>query len=221
MIEEARGAFADVPRVAEHMEAVRADLIETVPMFVAKAEGGEGETGDPARTAAFERYEVNMLVAQNGAEDAPLIEELHPTLGNLIGRIDYVSAHGVLVTNFQFIKAGAIHRASGGYLLLDMRALLMELFSWTALKRTLKRGEIAIEDVGRFLGLTSTVSLEPDPIPLHVKVVLFGERLLYFLLCACDPEFGEHFKVLADFFRGRPRTRRRSRLHRGLDRPPR
>ena len=199
LIEEARGAFADVPRVAEHMEAVRADLIETVPMFAAKAEGGEGETGDPARTAAFERYEVNVLVAQNGAEGAPLIEELHPTLGNLIGRIDYVSAHGVLVTNFQFIKAGAIHRASGGYLLLDMRALLMELFSWTALKRTLKRGEIAIEDVGRFLGLTSTVSLEPDPIPLHVKVVLFGERLLYFLLCAYDPEFGEHFKVLADF----------------------
>jgi predicted ATP-dependent protease len=105
----------------------------------------------------------------------------------------------VLVTNFLLVKAGAIHRASGGYLLLDVRALLMEPFSWTALKRALKRGEIAIEDVGRFLGLTSTVSLEPDPIPLNVKVVLFGERLLYFLLCAHDPELCDHFKVLADF----------------------
>jgi len=199
LIEEARGAFADVPRVAEHMEAVRADLIENVPMFAAKAEGGEGEGADPARAVSFDRYEVNVLVAQNGAAGAPLVEELHPTLGNLIGRIDYVSAHGVLVTNFLLIKAGAVHRASGGYLLLDMRALLMEPFSWTALKRTLKRGEIAIEDVGRFLGLTSTVSLEPDPIPLNVKVVLFGERLLYFLLCVYDPELGEHFKVLADF----------------------
>jgi len=197
LIEEVSAAFADVPRVAEHIEAVRADLIENVPIFAtARAEGGEA---DPARAAAFERYEVNPLIAQNGAPGAPLVEELHPTLGNLIGRIDYVSAHGVLVTNFLLIKAGAIHRASGGYLLLDARALLMEPFSWTALKRTLKRGEIAIEDVGRFLGLTSTVSLEPDPIPLEVKVVLIGDRLLYFLLFAYDPELAEHFKVLVDF----------------------
>jgi len=197
LIEEVSAAFADVPRVAEHIEAVRADLIENVPIFAtARAESGEA---DPARAAAFERYEVNPLIAQNGAPGAPLVEELHPTLGNLIGRIDYVSAHGVLVTNFLLIKAGAIHRASGGYLLLDARALLMEPFSWTALKRTLKRGEIAIEDVGRFLGLTSTVSLEPDPIPLEVKVVLIGDRLLYFLLFAYDPELAEHFKVLVDF----------------------
>ena len=189
-----------MPRVAEHIEAVRADLIESVPMFApARAEGGEGEATDPARAAAFERYEVNLLITQNGAPGAPLVEEVHPTLGNLIGRIDYVSAHGVLVTNFLLIKAGAIHRASGGYLILDARALLMEPFSWTALKRTLKRGDIAIEDVGRFLGLTSTVSLEPDPIPLKVKVVLIGDRLLYFLLFAYDPELAEHFKVLVDF----------------------
>ncbi len=200
LIEEVRGAFADVPRVAEHIEAVSADLIESVPMFAAaRAEGGEGEAADAARAAAFERYEVNLLITQNGAPGAPLVEELHPTLGNLIGRIDYVSAHGVLVTNFLLIKAGAIHRASGGYLILDARALLMEPFSWTALKRTLKRGDIAIEDVGRFLGLTSTVSLEPDTIPLKVKVVLIGDRLLYFLLFAYDPELAEHFKVLADF----------------------
>ena len=200
LIEEVHGAFADLPRVAEHIEAVRADLIEIVPMFAARSEGGEGDTADPTqRTAAFDRYEVNVLVAQNGVAGAPLVEELHPTLGNLTGHIDYVSAHGVLVTNFQLIKAGAIHRASGGYLLLDARSLLMEPFSWTALKRTLKRGEIVIEDVGRFLGLTSTVSLEPDPIPLQVKVVLFGDRLLYFLLSALDSELGEHFKVLVDF----------------------
>ena len=135
-----------------------------------------------------------------------MIEELHPTLGNLIGRIDYVSSRGVLITNFRLIKAGAMHRANGGYLLLDVRSLLTEPFSWTALKRTIRQGEIKIEDVTRFLGLTSTVSLEPDPIPLNVKVVLFGDRLLYFLLVAFDPEIGQHFKVLADFENDMDRT---------------
>ena len=110
-----------------------------------------------------------------------------------------MSLHGALVTNFRLIKAGAIHRANGGYLLLDARSILTEPFSWAALKRALRRGQIAIEDVARFLGLTSTVSLEPDPIPLNLKVMLFGDRLLYFLLAAYDPELAEHFKVLADF----------------------
>ncbi len=199
LIEEVAAAFADIPRVAKHIDTVRADLIENVPMFAARGDGGEGEAGEPLQGAAFDRYEVNVLIAQNGAAGAPIVDELHPTLGNLIGRIDYVSAHGVLMTNFRLIKPGAIHRASGGYLLIDARALLIEPFSWSALKRALRRGEIVIEDVGRFLGLTSTVSLEPDPIPLQVKVVLFGDRLLYFLLSAWDPDLGELFKILADF----------------------
>ncbi len=199
LIEEVAAAFADLPRVARHIDTVRADLIENVPMFAARGEGGEGETGEPLQGTAFDRYEVNVLIAQNGAAGAPIVEELHPTLGNLIGRIDYVSSHGVLMTNFRLIKSGAVHRASGGYLLIDARALLIEPFSWTALKRALRRGEVVIEDVGRFLGLTSTVSLEPDPIPLQVKVVLFGDRLLYFLLSAWDPDLGELFKILADF----------------------
>jgi predicted ATP-dependent protease len=110
-----------------------------------------------------------------------------------------VPVRGVLVTNFCLIKAGAIHRANGGYLLLDARSVLLEPFSWPALKRTLRRGEIVIEDIARFLGRTSTVSLQPDPIPLKVKVVLFADRLLYFLLSALDPEMIEHFKVLSDF----------------------
>ena len=200
LIDETKAAFSDIPRIIEHVETVRADLVENVAMFVVKSEDGESELIDLRAGSPFDRYEVNILVTQDGiTPGAPVVEELHPTLGNLIGRIEYVSLRGVLVTNFRLIKAGAIHRANGGYLLLDVRSLLMEPFSWTALKRTLRRREIAIEDVARFLGLTSTVSLEPDPIPLKVKVVLFGDRLLYFLLAAFDPELAEHFKVLADF----------------------
>jgi lon-related putative ATP-dependent protease len=207
LIDEAKAAFSDIPRIIQHIEAVRADLVENVAMFVVKDEEGEKEANDLRSGGPFDRYEVNVLVTQDGALiGSRIIEELHPTLGNLIGRIEYVSLHGVLVTNFRLIKAGAIHRANGGYLLLDARSLLMEPFSWPALKRTLRRGEIAIEDVARFLGLTSTVSLQPEPIPLKVKVVLFGDRLLYFLLAALDPELGDHFKVLADFENDLART---------------
>jgi predicted ATP-dependent protease len=207
LIDETKAAFSDIPRIIEHVETVRADLVENVAMFVAKGEDGESEPDDLRPGSPFDRYEVNVLVTQDASDaGSRVVEELHPTLGNLIGRIEYVSHRGVLVTNFRLIKAGAIHRANGGYLLLDARSVLMEPFSWPALKRTLRRGQIAIEDVTRFLGLTSTVSLEPDPIPLKVKVVLFGDRLLYFLLAALDPEVGEHFKVLADFENDLART---------------
>jgi lon-related putative ATP-dependent protease len=199
-IDEAKAGFRDLPRIVQYVESVRTDLIENFGMYVAKSDEDEEEPVEAKPAGPFDRYEVNVLVTQADRDQGvPVVEELHPTLGNLIGRIEYLSLRGVLVTNFRLIKAGALHRANGGYLLLDIRSLLIEPFSWTALKRTLRRGEITIEDVGRFLGLTSTVSLDPDPIPLDVKVVLFGDRLLYFLLAALDPELGEHFKVLADF----------------------
>lgn len=200
LIDETEATFKDIPQVREYIEKVRADLVDNVAMFIARSEEGETSTISGRPGSPFDRYEVNVLVAQDGGTSGvPVIEELHPALGNLIGRIEYISVRGALVTNFRLIKPGALHRANGGYLLLDIRSLLFEPFSWPALKRMLRRGEIAIEDVARFLGLTTTVTLEPDPIPLNVKVILFGDRLLYFLLAALDPELAEHFKVLADF----------------------
>ncbi len=198
-IDDTKQRFADLAKVLAHLEAIRSDLIENVAMFVVKGDGEDGPEIQEQPGGPFDRYAVNVLVGRTDHESAvPIVEELHPTLANLLGSIEYVSQHGVLATNFRLIKAGAIHRANGGFLLLDVRSLLTEPFSWTALKRTLHQGEIRIEDLGRFIGLTSTVSLEPDPIPLDVKVVLFGDRILYYLLAAVDPDVAEHFKVLAD-----------------------
>jgi lon-related putative ATP-dependent protease len=199
-IDEAKAKVVGIPRIAEHLEAVRNDLIDNVALSVMKPEGDEDNSNGNRASVSLERYAVNVLVAHNEHDTTvPIVQELHPTLSNLIGGIEYISQHGVLVTNFKLIKSGAIHRANGGFLLLDVRHLLMEPFSWQALKRTLRQREIRIEDVGRFIGLASTVSLEPDPIPLDLKVVLFGDRLLYYLLAGFDPDVSEHFKVLADF----------------------
>jgi lon-related putative ATP-dependent protease len=200
LIQEVKAALIDLPQVIQHLDAVQTDLIENFGMFLTKGEGDSTAVMNINPGELFERYEVNIFISKTSdSSGAPIVYELNPTLGNLTGRIEYHSIQGALVTNFQLIKAGAIHRANGGYLLLDARNLLTEPFSWTALKRILKRGEIVIEDVNRFLGLTSTVTLEPDPIPLDLKVVLFGDRLLYYMLSSLDTELSEHFKVLADF----------------------
>ncbi len=197
--EEVKTAFADLPAVAKHIEATRTDILENLPLFMsAAAAAAEGALAGMRLGGPFDRYEINVLVTQ-ADRAAPVIVELHPTLGDLLGRVEYLQMQGALITNFRLIKPGALHRANGGMILIDARALLSEPFSWPALKRALMRQEIVIEDISRFIGLTTTVSLEPDPIPLDVKVVLFGDRMLYYLLSALDPDFAQHFKVLADF----------------------
>ncbi len=199
-VAQVKAAFADLPPVLLHIDELTRQLLEVVHMFAVRRE----TEADPALVARFEgaleRFEINVMVAQSDqGSDAPVVEELNPTLANLVGRVEYLQMQGALVTNFLLIKAGALHRANGGTLLIDVRALLSEPYSWAALKRALTRREIVIEDVTRFIGLTTTVSLEPEPIPLNVKVVLFGDRQLYYMLSAADPDLARHFKVLADF----------------------
>ncbi|MGA3001725.1 MAG: ATP-binding protein [Acetobacteraceae bacterium] len=199
-VAQAKAAFADLAGVLAHIDEFTTDLLENVHIFAAPQEAAADPTSILRLGGALERFEVNVMVTQsdNGLA-APVIEELNPTLANLVGRVEYLQMQGALVTNFRLIKAGALHRANGGTLLLDVRALLSEPYSWPALKRALTRGEIVIEDVTRFIGLTTTVSLEPDPIPLNVKIVLFGDRMLYYMLSSADPDLSRHFKVLADF----------------------
>jgi predicted ATP-dependent protease len=145
------------------------------------------------------RYRVNLLVDHGRARGAGVVYEDRPTFQNLVGRIEHVAQMGTLVTHFTLIKPGALHRANGGYLMLDARRLLLEPFAWEGLKRALRARALRIESLGEALSLVSTVSLDPDPIPLNVKVVLIGERLLYYLLYELDPDFKELFKVAVDF----------------------
>src|SRR5690606_16875871 len=106
---------------------------------------------------------------------------------------------GALLTNFTMIRAGALHRANGGYLILDADRVLLEPLAWSALKRALFAREVRIESLGELLSFASTVTLEPQAIPLDLKVILVGERRVYYLLCELDPDFAELFKVAADF----------------------
>ncbi len=216
-IDELQEAYADIEAVVEYLEAVRDDVIENVDDFRRTGdEDGESIFGIPMerfREASFRRYKVNVVVDHSESEGAPVIHEEHPTYNNLIGRIEHISQMGALTTDFNLIRPGALHRANGGYLLIDARELLMQPYAWEGLKRVLRAQEVRVESLSQALSLVSTVSLEPEPIPLSVKVVLIGDRLLYYLLNEYDPDFSELFKVEADFSDDMPRTGENDQLY--------
>jgi lon-related putative ATP-dependent protease len=197
LIRDLEANYADLPPVQDYLAAAKADLIEHGEMF-RQGDGEEGKAASPD-DAAFTRYQVNLLVDNGDLDGAPIVHEDNPSYLNLIGRIEHIARMGTLTTDFTLIKSGALHRANGGYLILDALRLLSNPFAWDGLKRVLRAGEIRIESVERVLSLGSTTSLEPEPIPTQVKVVLVGERLIYYLLKAYDPDFGQLFKVAADF----------------------
>jgi lon-related putative ATP-dependent protease len=205
-IGEIRTRLAGNADIAAYLDEVRADLIGNAQIFLKPQQDDDEQPFDATAALArkhpvFTRYAVNVLVTHGDGEPAgaPVVTENHPTLGNVVGRIDHRSLMGALVTDFTMIKAGALHRANGGYLILDALKVLTQPFCWEALKRCLMNRKIEITSAGEELSLTTTVSLVPDPIPLALKTVLIGERFLYYLLASLDPEFHELFKVQADF----------------------
>lgn len=146
----------------------------------------------------FEEYRVNLIVDNSKLVGAPIVFEKNPIGSNLIGRIEQQGLFGTLVTNFRMVKGGALHRANGGYLVLDMLDLLKKPLSWEILKRALKSKEIVIESMAETLGAFITKTLEPEPIPLNVKVILLSDPMLYYMINELDSEFKELFKVKVD-----------------------
>ncbi|HSE92094.1 MAG TPA: ATP-binding protein [Methylomirabilota bacterium] len=206
LVQELRDDFAGIDAVRRYLDQVEEDL-------VAHAEDlRRGDDHQPALPflpppAAFmDRYRVNVLVDRADARGAPVVFERNPTHGNLLGRVEHRPQFGTLVTDFTLIKGGALHRANGGYLVLDAKDVLRTFMAWESLKKALKARAIRIEEPLEELRLISTVTLAPEPIPLDVKVVLIGNPLLYYLLYELDEDFRELFKVKVDFDDSLPRT---------------
>ena len=197
--------YAGQADILAYLDAVRQDVNDHLGDFM---EAGEkkNEAADGESQVAFadswtplRRYQVNLLVDSGDVKGAPVIYESNPTYLNLTGRVEQMAQMGALVTDFSLIKPGMLHRANGGYLILDALKVLLSPYAWEGLKRALQFGEIRIESALQMLSLTSTISLEPEPVPLDLKVILLGDRMLYYLLSEADPDFNELFKVVADF----------------------
>ena len=195
-----REKYADLPQVVAYLEASQEDIITNIDDFRQQDDTPPGIavfTGEHA--PSFRRYEVNLIVERGDESGVPVIYEDNPTYHNLAGALEHVAMMGALLTDFTLIKGGALHRANGGYLLLDAHKVLTQPFAWEGLKRAIRSKELRVEPVERLMSLVSTVSLEPEPIPLDIKVIILGDRFLYYLLCEYDPDFADLFKVAADF----------------------
>jgi lon-related putative ATP-dependent protease len=204
LINELKEKYQDFAKIVHHISQIQKQVIENASAFLPANDGEPGNFLEAisqrgGESALMDRFKVNLIVDNSSLKGAPVIFEDNPTYPNLIGRVEHFAQMGTLMTDFRMIKSGALHKANGGYLILDARKLLTQAYSWEGLKRALQSGEIEIESLGQALSLISTVSLKPAPIPLNLKIALVGDRMLYYLLVEHDPEFSELFKVEADF----------------------
>lgn len=202
-IDDLQRKYDRFPQVKGYLDKVRQDVLEHADIF---KRGVEAEQAGPmaqllagAQEAGFTRYKVNLIVDNCQQKGVPVIVESNPTYYNLIGEVQQEAQFGAMVTDFTMIRAGAFHRANGGYLILEARDVLLNPFAWDALKRVLKDGRIEIEEMGQQFRVFSVTTLDPEPIAANVKVVLIGEPWLYYLLYAYDEEFKRLFKIKADF----------------------
>ena len=213
LLDDLRQKYTHLPDIVTYLDTVQRDVLENLDNFRKTEEThGSALTGTPLPRPlqgppSMRRYQVNVLVDNSRTKGAPVIYQDHPTYPNLIGRVEHItSPAGTLITDFALIRPGSLHLANGGYLMLDVHKVLMQPDTWEALKRLLRAGEITVESLGQAYGLISTISLEPEPIPLSVKIVLLGDRMLYYLLAQHDPDFNELFKVAVDFEEEMART---------------
>lgn len=199
-IEELKEKYIKQKEVVEYLEEVEKDIVENVDEFKEKKEV-EILPGLklPEKEPSLFKYRVNVLIDNSKTKGAPVVKETNPTCYNLCGRIEYRPQFGAMVTDFTMIKPGALHKANGGYLILQVLDVLKNYFSWETLKRALKNKQIIIEDLNEQFRLINTPTLRPEPIPLETKVILIGHPIFYYLLFHYDEDMKKLFKVKADF----------------------
>ncbi len=198
LLDELNKKYQNIDDVISFLAEIKTNLPHTITDYLRSSRTLEENDLTTRRLILTEQYAPNIIVDYPQDTGAPVVYESHPTYQNLFGRIEYVSDQGTLVTTYRRICAGSLHRANGGYLILDAEEVLTYPFVWEGLKRALQSSLIEIETPYSEFGI-NTITLKPEVIPLNIKIILFGSRDMYYLLEEMDSEFNEMFRVLADF----------------------
>ena len=202
LLDDLKEKYSEFPEVLDYLDEVRDDIIENVELFrAAEQQQQQDIMGMKAAQIkqAYNKYKVNVVVDNSDAEGAPVVHERNPTYYNLIGQLEYKAQFGGMTTDFTMVRAGALLEANGGYLVLDVIDVLTNPLAWEALKRTLHTGEVKIENMWEQYRPIPAATIEPEAIPVDVKVMLVGNPLLYQLLYMLDDDFQRLFKIKADF----------------------
>ncbi len=203
LLDELKREYREEPAVVDFIDALGADMVERIDDFRGGDEGQQPSLfpgmAAMTREAAFDRYRVNVIVTHDGATTAPVVFEESPSYYHLFGRIDYRSTLGAMVTDHTMIKPGALHRANGGFLVVDALDALSQPLVWETLKRTLRTRQVRVENMSEQLSIIPTATLSPEPIPLDVKLAMIGTNRLFQVLQMSDDDFQKLFKTKADF----------------------
>ncbi len=201
LIKDTKRKYKSLPEVTNYLKLLQEDVLQHLNLFNEEDDENQNESDESqnVNTDSLQRYQVNLIVESNKKQGAPVIYLDNPTYQNLVGRIEYETRSASPGKNFTLIKPGALLQANDGYLVLDAHKIISNPHAWDALKRSLYAKKAKIENVDQAMGGDSSVTLEPEPIPLKIKVILLGDRNTYYLLHEMDPDFPELFKVEADF----------------------
>ncbi len=200
LLGDIRQKYQGVQPVLSYLDEVQADILENIPDFKAQPEEAPAPLPFAARRQnPLKKYAINVMVDNSERKGAPVVIERNPTYTNLFGKIEQEATFGALTTDFTLIRPGSMHKANGGYLVLPIDEVITNPLSWDSLKHALENRQIVVEDAGEKLGVISTKSLKPEPIPFSAKVLLIGRPDIYQVLLAHDDQFSELFKVKADF----------------------
>jgi lon-related putative ATP-dependent protease len=203
-IEDLKLKYEDNKRVVDYLDMVKDDVLDNIEDFVETDEDEEQLqamlpwVSKKTEESVLNKYKVNLFIDNGTLEGAPVINDFNPTYYNLTGEIEYDNEFGNLVTDFMKIKPGLLHKANGGFLILQASDLLTHDKSWDALRLALKTSEIEVSPIREQLS-NMTQALKPEPIPLDIKIVLAGPGMYYDMLCDFDDDFEELFKVFAEF----------------------
>jgi lon-related putative ATP-dependent protease len=200
LIKDVKRRYKPFPHVTNYLKGIQEDVLEHLEDFTEPEEEESANTENkPPKNDALQRYQVNLIVDSSRQDGAPVIYLDNPTYHNLMGRIEYESRQVGPNTNFTLIKSGALLEANGGYLILDAHKIVNTPYAWDALKRTLYAKKVKIETLDQIANADTTITLDPEPIPLNIKIILLGSRQAYYMLHEMDHDFPELFKIEADF----------------------
>jgi lon-related putative ATP-dependent protease len=195
-VEQMLAKFKDVEGLDKYLKFYAEDIINNVEI-VLEQEEDDFTPGLFSRVPS--RYQANVIVTYKPNSGAPVIFEDFPTHYNLLGHVEQLTQNGTITTDFTLIRPGSMHRANGGFLMIEAEQLLEQPYAWQGLKRALKSGQLKLSSLEHMLTLTGSISIEPAAIPLDIKIVLLAEPEIYYEILELEPELGSIFKIRADF----------------------